>query len=143
MVESNGNVPTLGEVARSQQRMEKTLDNLVLSLDRRFEVLAKEISVERHNVANLQLKDTLSKEFMDRVTHLFDRVDEIDRVKVAQDRVDQLESEVEELKLEKEREDAAHAAVSEFKKALAGGKWLGALLGFGQLVLIAKALGWL
>ena len=141
MVEGNG-APSLGEVARSQARMEKTLDNLVMSLDHRFETLAKEISVERHNVANLRHKDQLFSDFIEKSQTIAKRVEQIEKDKAAQDRVDALEMEVEALKLKEATEDAAHEAVSEFKKALSGGKWLGALLGVGQLVLIAKALGW-
>ena len=136
----NGNSPpTLGEVHRSQQRMERTLESLVQTLDSRFQTLAQEISTERHKLANFMAKDNLTKDFMRRVGITIDKVEQLEKEAAREQDIEEVKARIDAI----EREEIAERAVKDFKKVLTGGKWLGALLGTGQLLLLAKAMGWI
>jgi hypothetical protein len=97
-------VPSPGELGRSQQRIEAMLRRMEEVGEERHDVVLRQVSDVRHRVANLEARDTLSKEFTSRVGGLFDRVETL------------------------EKRDIAQAAVTEFKKYLLGGSVLGAVL---------------
>ena len=155
-------MPTLGEVHRSQQRMERTLDGLVQTLDQRFESLAKEISVERHRVSNMLHLEGLTKDFIGKAQENFKRIDSIEKAKVDAATVLQLESKlreieqvkadaalvseldakIEALELEKETRLAADKAVHELKASVASGKWFGGIAILLNILVAGKVLGW-
>lgn len=103
MVEGNGG-PTLGELARSQARIEITLARMETQQEERHDVVLKQVSDVRHRVANLEAERTLSKEFFQRVGALFDRVEQL------------------------EKHEIAETAVGEFKKELLSMKWIAGVL---------------
>lgn len=89
---------------RSQARVEAVLARMETVNEERHETVLRQVSDVRHRVANLEAKETLSKEFYRRVGTLFDRVELL------------------------EKRDIAEQAVGEFKKYLLGGGFLGLLL---------------
>ena len=103
MVErSNG--PSLGELSRSQARIETVLSRMEQMQEERHEAVLRQVSDVRHRVANLEARESMSKEFFSRVGALFDRVDAL------------------------EKREIAEQAVGEFKKYLLGGGFLGLVL---------------
>ena len=107
-------VPSPGELGRSQQRIEAVLSRMETVSEERHEVVMRQVSDVRHRVANLEAKETLSKEFFSRVGQLFDRVDALEKANIA-----------------------THA-VGEFKKYLFGGSVLGAVLVAMQIYQLVK-----
>jgi hypothetical protein len=97
-------IPSPGELSRSLQRIEAALTRQEDVAEERHEAVLRQVSDVRHRVANLEARDSLSKDFTSRVGKLFDRVDALEKRQIAQ------------------------AAVTEFKKYLLGGSVLGALL---------------
>ena len=159
--DANG-MPTLGEVHRSQQRMERTLDGLVQTLDVKFDALAKEISVERHRVSNMIHLEGLTKDFMSKAQEKFKQIDtiekakvdaasvlaleaklrEVEQVKADAALVAQLDAKVEALEIERETRHAADKAVRELKQTVASGKWFGGVAILLNIAVAAKVLGW-
>jgi hypothetical protein len=52
--------------------------------EERHDVVLRQVSDVRHRVANLEARETLSKEFFSRVGRLFDRVDQLEKNEVAE-----------------------------------------------------------
>lgn len=103
MVSGNG-APTLGELARSQSRIEAVLARMEIQQEERHDQIVKQVSDVRHRVANLEAERVLSKDFFKRVGSLFDRVEAI------------------------EKKEIADEAVTNFKKYVLGGSFLGVVL---------------
>jgi hypothetical protein len=105
---------TPGEIARAFQRIEAGVIRIDTMSEERHEAVLRQISDVRHRVVQLELRDSLGKEFMERISHLFTRVDAL------------------------EKQSIAHAAVAEFKKYLLGGSLLGATLVALQIYQLIK-----
>lgn len=109
-----------------------------LQQEERHEVVLRQVSDVRHRVSNLEARETLSKGFFERVGKMFDRIDALEKTAADRGELGAIEQRLDSI----EKEEIKEQAVKDFKKVISSGKWLGALLGLGQLAILAKAMGW-